>query len=66
MKINIHSFRHTSVRLALESGAQIQAISKRLGHASVSLTIDTYSELFDTVEEQLVERLDEYIEQMSI
>ena len=64
MKINLHTFRHTSVRLARESGADLQAISKRLGHKKISMTADKYSELFENIDTELVERLDEYIAEL--
>ena len=64
MKINLYTFRHTSVRLARESGADLQAISKRLGHKKISMTADKYSELFENIDTELVERLDEYIAEL--
>ena len=64
MNINLHTFRHTSVRLARESGADLQAISKRLGHKNISMTADKYSELFENIDSELVERLDEYLAEL--
>ena len=64
MNINLHTFRHTSVRLARESGADLQAISKRLGHKKISMTADKYSELFENIDSELVERLDEYLAEL--
>ena len=61
MTINIHTFRHTSVKLARESGADLHAISKRLGHSKINTTSDTYSELFENIDTELVDNLDEYI-----
>ncbi len=58
-RINLHTFRHTSVRLAREGGADIHAISKRLGHRTIALTSDTYSELFQDLDHKLVEGLEE-------
>ena len=65
-KINIHTFRHTSVRLARESGNDLLAISKRLGHSSINTTADIYSELFKLTDTDLVDRLDLYIAQQGI
>lgn len=65
-KINIHTFRHTSVRLARESGADLLAISKRLGHSSINTTADIYSELFAGIDTELVDRLDDFIAQQGI
>jgi len=54
MDINLHTFRHTSVFLARQSGADVLSISKRLGHASISITADTYSALFKETDLELV------------
>lgn len=42
-RIRIHDQRHTHVTLALASGANIKAISRRIGHANTSLTLDVYA-----------------------
>jgi len=64
--IGFHTFRHTSVRLARESGADLHAISKRLGHSKISTTSDIYSELFENIDVELVEKLDSYIIQQQL
>ena len=64
--IGFHTFRHTSVRLARESGADLHAISKRLGHSKISTTSDIYSELFENIDVELVEKLDSYISQQQL
>ena len=63
--INLHTFRHTSVYLLVKKGAKLLAVSKRLGHASIKITADIYSELFTDVDEELAELLDE-LEQSTI
>lgn len=41
----IHSIRHTSAALLLNSGMDMYALSRRLGHASIQMSIDLYSDL---------------------
>ena len=43
--IRFHDLRHTSATLLLLAGENIKVVSERLGHASVQLTLDTYSHL---------------------
>lgn len=43
-----HSLRHTAASLAISSGASALQVRNMLGHASASITLDTYSDLFDT------------------
>lgn len=44
---HFHSIRHTHVAFLLSKGIPIESISKRLGHASISITLDTYAYLID-------------------
>jgi integrase len=55
----VHDLRHTSVALAIKAGAHPKAIQARAGHASISVTLDTYGHLFPGQDEELADRLDE-------
>ena len=41
--MRIHGVRHTHATLALQQGANIKALSQRLGHARTSITMDVYA-----------------------
>lgn len=41
--IRLHDLRHTHATLALEAGVHPRIVQERLGHATVSITLDTYS-----------------------
>lgn len=51
-KIRIHDFRHSHASLLANEGINIQEIAKRLGHAKVSITLETYSHLYPKEEER--------------
>lgn len=53
-RIRIHDFRHSFATNAIGSGANIVAVSKYLGHASVRQTLDTYTHLFKNSDDELV------------
>ena len=42
-----HGFRHTCVSLVVGAGANVKLAQRFAGHASASMTLDTYSHLFD-------------------
>ena len=42
-----HDLRHTYATLALKRGVPVEVVSKILGHASVSITLDIYRHVFD-------------------
>lgn len=45
--ITPYSLRHTYTSYLLSKGIPIEYISKRLGHAMISQTLDTYSHLLE-------------------
>lgn len=45
-RVTPHDLRHTAASLALSSGANIKAIQGMLGHASATMTLDVYADLF--------------------
>jgi integrase len=53
-----HDLRHTAVALAIEQGAHAKAIQERMGHASVSVTLDRYGHLLPSLGERIAEGLD--------
>jgi integrase len=56
--LRIHDLRHTAAALAIKAGTHPKAIADRLGHASITTTLNTYGHLFPVLDEELAERLD--------
>lgn len=54
-----HDLRHTAASLAVSSGANVKALQRMLGHASASMTLDVYSDLFDDDLNAVADRLDQ-------
>lgn len=42
-RIRIHDLRHTHVTLAIQHGANIKAVSQRVGHKDVAITLSIYA-----------------------
>jgi integrase len=42
-RIRFHDLRHTHATLALQAGVHPKVVSERLGHTTVSMTLDIYS-----------------------
>jgi len=53
-----HELRHTAAALAIAAGAHPMAIKERLGHSSITVTLDRYGHRFPRLEEAIAERLD--------
>ncbi len=53
--IRLHDLRHTWATLALEAGIHPKVVSERLGHANISITLDIYSHLSQSVQIEAAE-----------
>jgi integrase len=51
-KIRLHDLRHTHATLALQADVHPKVVSERLGHATVSITLDTYSHAIPAMHEE--------------
>ena len=55
--IRLHDLRHTYASVALAAGIHPKVVSERLGHANVSITLDTYSHAIPALQEEAAERI---------
>lgn len=55
--IRVHDLRHSHASLLLNNGVNIIAVSKRLGHATITQTLETYAHLMKESEDQMLEAL---------
>jgi integrase len=56
-RIRLHDLRHTHATLALQAGVHAKVVSERLGHATVGITLDTYSHAIPAMEEEAAARV---------
>lgn len=57
-RVTPHDLRHTAASLAVQSGANVKAVQRMLGHKSAAMTLDVYADLFDDDLEAVAEALD--------
>ncbi len=57
--LRFHDLRHAHATLLLLQGVHPKVVSERLGHASVGITLDTYSHVLPSLQSQAVEAFDE-------
>jgi integrase len=63
--IGLHECRHTAVSQMLDAGVTIDKVSKFMGHASITVTIDRYGHLLPGGEAEAAALLDAYHERRS-
>ena len=57
-KIRLHDLRHTNATLLLSSGVAAKVVSNRLGHSNIGITLDLYSHVLRSMEEDAAETID--------
>ena len=61
-KIRLHDSRHTHATLLLKQGVHPKIVSERLGHSTISITLDTYSHVAPGLQEAAAKRFDEVLQ----
>ncbi|MDA8070283.1 MAG: tyrosine-type recombinase/integrase [Actinomycetota bacterium] len=56
-----HDLRHTCASLLIAQGGHPKAVMERLGHSSITVTLDRYGHLFPTLDDALTAGLNETI-----
>ncbi len=57
-EVNFHGLRHTSATLLINQNTDISTVSKRLGHARTSTTMDIYSHALQKADQTASDKLD--------
>ena len=57
-RVRFHDLRHTHITFGLEAGIHPKIMSERAGHASVSITLDTYSHASDSLQKDAAQSID--------
>jgi len=61
-KIRFHDLRHTHATVLFSKRVNVKVISERLGHSNIKVTLDTYSHVLPTMQEDAVRKLDEIMQ----
>jgi integrase len=57
-RIRFHDLRHTAATLMLKAGIHPKIVSERLGHATIGLTLDTYSHVLPGMQHEAADAMD--------
>lgn len=61
-----HDFRDTHATRLIEAGADIKAVSKRLGHSTIETTYNIYVRVTVQMEEEVVSKFEDYADSLEI
>lgn len=59
--LNLYSLRHSCATLLLAAGVNPKIVSERLGHASIVLTLDTYSHVLPDMQQTAADKLEKIL-----
>ncbi len=59
--IRFHDLRHTAASLMLNHGIPVIVVSRRLGHARASITLDVYGHLIPSMQREAAEMMDNLV-----
>jgi integrase len=57
--VTFHDLRHTHATHLLEQNIHPKIVSERLGHSTIALTMNTYSHVMPTMQEEAARKIDE-------
>ena len=61
LELRLHDLRHSYTSIMIAAGVNIKVISQSLGHASIQITLDTYSHVAPGLQEAAADRFDELV-----
>ena len=61
-RTRFHDLRHTHASLLLQAGVNPKIVQERLGHESITTTMDTYSHVIPTLQQEAAKKLDDLFE----
>lgn len=60
-RIRFHDLRHTAASLMLNNGVPVIVVSRRLGHARPSITLDIYGHLIPSKQQEIASLMDQLL-----
>lgn len=64
--IRFHDLRHTAATLMLQQGIHPKIVQERLGHADISITLNIYSHVLPSMQEEAAEKVDEVLKPIDV
>jgi integrase len=56
-QIRFHDLRHSAATIMLSMGVHPKVVQELLGHSSISMTLDTYSHMLPSMQQEAMDKL---------
>ncbi len=57
--MRFHDLRHITATILLVAGVHPKVVQERLGHSSIAMTMDVYSHVRPSMQQEAVEKIDD-------
>ncbi len=64
--MRFHDLRHTAATLMLQQGIHPKIVQECLGHSDISMTLNTYSHVLPSMQEDAAEKMDELLKPIDV
>jgi integrase len=64
--IRFHDLRHTAATLLLQQGVHPKIVQERLGHSNIAMTLDIYSHVLPSMQEDAALKMDELLNPIEV
>ena len=58
-QIRFHDLRHSAATIMLSMGVHPKVVQELLGHSSISMTLDTYSHMLPSMQQEAMDKLND-------
>ena len=65
-EIRFHDLRHTAATLMLQNGVHPKIVQERLGHSTITMTLDTYSHVLPSMQRAAAESLSNILKPIDV
>jgi integrase len=59
--VRLYDLRHTAATLAIAGGVSVKVISDQLGHASISFTLERYSHVLPSIQDEAAAKVEQLL-----
>jgi integrase len=59
--VRLYDLRHTAATLGIAAGVSVKVISDQLGHASISFTLERYSHVLPSIQDEAAAKVEQLL-----
>jgi len=61
--MRFHDLRHSAATILMAAGVHPKVVQERLGHSTIAMTMDIYSHVLPSMQQDVADRIDDIFKQ---